>query len=95
METAVGSRKHTRKKEGVGGENGETEAKVSQGEKGGRAQAREREREGWLCPTIMMVMTVIIIIRVRCHQHLSLENALREQAELVNFLPALTQQHQQ
>lgn len=44
METAVGSRKHTRKKEGVGGENGETEAKVSQGEKGGRAQARERER---------------------------------------------------
>lgn len=42
METAVGSRKHKEK----GGSWGRewTEAKVSQGEKGGRAQARERER---------------------------------------------------
>ena len=44
METVVGSRKHTKKKEGVGGENGEAGAKVTRGEKGGRARARERER---------------------------------------------------
>ena len=37
-----------------------------------------------------MIMTVIIIIRVRCHQHLSLENALREQAELVNLFDELS-----
>ena len=40
----VGSRKQTRKMEGVGGEKGEAGAMVSGGEKGGRARARERER---------------------------------------------------
>ena len=58
METAVGSRKHTRKKEGVGGENGETEAKVSQGEKGGRAQARERDHTCKGLPWLSMARTL-------------------------------------
>lgn len=94
METAVGSRKHTRKRR----ESGERMARQGPrclGERRVAGLGLEKERGVQLCPTITTAMTAIIIMRVRCHQHLSLENALREQAELVNFLPALPGQHQQ
>lgn len=80
METAVGSRKHKRKKEGVRRENGGTEAKVSRGEKGAGAQAEDRKAEGWLCPMIMTVTGVMIIMRVLCRKLLvlSVERAPEE-----------------
>ena len=73
-------RKHKRKKEGVKGENGGTEAKMCLGQKGDGAQTGERKAESWLCPMIMTITRVIIIRRVIRLQLLvlSVESAPKE-----------------
>lgn len=71
----MGSRKHEGKRRELGERMDRQRPRCLRERRVAGLGQRKRE-EGWLCPTIMMVMTVIII-RVRCHQHLSLENALR------------------
>lgn len=62
------------------------------GREDSEAQAGEREPEGWLCPTMMTIMTVIIIMRIICFELLVLSTGSvpGAEAELIVFIPVLT-----
>lgn len=87
-----GGREHKRKKEGARGREQRDRSQDVAGREDSEAQAGEREPEGWLCPTMMTIMTVIIIMRIICFELLVLSTGSvpGAEAELIVFIPVLT-----